>query len=66
VKKEYLMALEEAERRRKKYLFPVLIETCRIPKSCPFQATILIGADRAAKVNRFALALRSVIEGPKQ
>ena len=66
VKKEYLMALREAERRRKRYLFPVLIETCRIPKSLPFQTTTLIGADRATKVNRFALTLRSGVEGPKQ
>jgi len=66
VKKEYLMALKEAKRRQKRYLFPVLIETCRIPRSLPFQATTLIGTDRAAKINRFALTLRSVIEGSKR
>jgi hypothetical protein len=65
VKKEYLMALKEAER-RERYLFPVLIESCRIPESLPFEATTLIGADRETKVSRFALTLRSVVEGQKR
>jgi hypothetical protein len=66
VKQEYLTALEEAKRRRKGYLFPVLIEECRIPKSLQFQATTLIGAERATKVSSFALTLRSVIESPER
>jgi len=41
---------------------PALIEACRIPRSLPFQATTLIGADRAMKANRFALILRSAID----
>jgi hypothetical protein len=66
VKKEYLVALEEANRRGDRYLFPVLIETCRIPNGLPFQATMLTGADRAMKMKRFALTLRSVVEDSKR
>jgi len=61
VKKEYSVAVEEAGRRRKRYLFPALIEHCRLPKDFAFQVAPLIGSNRTARVERFAVTVRSAI-----
>ena len=61
VKKEFFVAQREAGLRRKRYLFPVIIEDCRIPKTFLFQATALTSPNRKLKIDRFALILRSAI-----
>lgn len=61
VKKEIEEAISIAQKRRKRFLFPVKVENCRLPKQLAiFQATQVYGRRRNANLQALAHALRSL------
>lgn len=61
VKKEFQIAASEAIQRRNQFLFPVLIESCRIPETLAYQASRLTGRNRAANMKQFMLSIRRAV-----
>jgi len=62
VRREFQIAVKRAaEQHPNRFLFPVLIENCRIPDTFEFQATTLAGRNRDANMNRLALAIRRAV-----